>query len=136
MPDDVLRLVLSEPGADAERLDAVTGYLQAELVAVDDVEVARGAGEAPEGTRAVDPVEVGTLLVTLLTSQALAQVVGYVRRWLRRGSADTAEPGAEPSRSVRLEIDGDVLELTDVDEAQQQQLVQLFVLKHVRPDPS
>ncbi len=55
-----LRLQLSEEGADAERLDALTGFLRRELLQLDveDVTVLRAGDPAP-GTRAFDMAAVG-----------------------------------------------------------------------------
>ena len=58
--------------------------------------------EPPPGTRAVDFVALGTLVITVAQSQLLVAVVSTVRSWL----------GSHPQRSIKLEIDGDVLEMT------------------------
>ena len=53
--DNELRVQLSEDGADAERLDALTGYLRQELIQLDVEDVAAvRLGEPPPGTRAFD----------------------------------------------------------------------------------
>jgi hypothetical protein len=49
-------------------------------------------------------------------------VVSAVRDWLRRAD--------EPSRTVRLELDGDVLELSQASMADQDRLVELFISRH------
>ena len=122
---DQLHIRLSEDGADAERLDTMTGHLSQDLRDLDDVEVQRASGPSPENTRAVDAVEVGSLVVTMLTSGALSEVVRAVRRWLGSG-------GNRDARTVRVELDGDALELTGASSQEQEQLIQLFVLRHLR----
>jgi hypothetical protein len=122
-----LTLLLSEDGADPERVDALTRTLRREL---DELDVERvtplTAGEAPEGTRAIEVAAVGALLVTLGNSaQALGKVVGAIRNWLAR------TPG--PVRTVRLELGGDVLELSQASAAEQDRLVELFVSRHEQP---
>jgi hypothetical protein len=122
-----LTLLLSEDGADAERLDTLTRVLRREL---DQLDVERvtpvTVGEAPEGSRAIEVAAVGALLVTLGTSaQALGKVVGAIRDWLGR------TPG--PVRTVRLELGGDVLELSQASAAEQDRLVELFVSRHGGP---
>jgi hypothetical protein len=121
---DVLSLELAEDGADAERLAELAGFLRQELLALDveDVTASR-AGEAPAGARAFDVVAVGGLLVTLGRSVGgVRAVVSAVRKWLERG--------AGAPRTVRLEIAGDVLELSGATAADQQRLIDLFVARH------
>jgi hypothetical protein len=123
-----LQVQLSEDGADAERLDALTGFLRQELLQldVDDVTPLR-AGEPPPGSRAFDVVAVGGLLVTLSRSaDGLRAVVLAVRNWLARGEGTR--------RTVRLEIGGDVLELSEATAADQQRLVDVFVSRHAAGD--
>jgi hypothetical protein len=122
--DGELRLLLEEDGADAERVDALTGHLRRELVQL-DVDRVRPlpAGEAPPGTRGLDVTAVGGLLVTLgQSATGLAAVVTAIRSWLARSPA--------PTRRVRLELDGDVLELSQASAEEQDRLVQLFLSRH------
>ena len=122
--DGDLRVLLDEDGADPERLDAVTGHLRRELDQL-DVDAVRPlpAGQAPPGTRSLGAVTVGGLLVALgQSATGLAAVVTAVRTWLARS------PG--PARTVRLELAGDVLELSQVSAAEQDRLVELFLSRH------
>jgi hypothetical protein len=124
MGDRTVQVRLLEEGADAERLDQVTGYLRREMLEldVDDV-TALPAGEAPPGTRAFDVAMVGGLMVTLgQSTMALQNIITAVRAWLGRGN--------DVRRSVRLEIGGDVLEIADASAEDQDKLVDLFVRKH------
>jgi hypothetical protein len=121
---------VGEDGADAERIELLTGYLRQELLQldVDGVTPAPGAA-APPGSRGVDVAEVGALLVSLGGSAAgLKDVVTVVRAWLARGG--------RVRRTVRVSIGGDVLELSEVSRAEQTRLVDLFVERHsVLPRP-
>ncbi|MBV9204304.1 MAG: hypothetical protein JO037_02615 [Actinobacteria bacterium] len=122
--DMELRLQISEEGADAEQLAALTGYLRAELLQldVDDVTAPRD-GEAPTGARAFGVAEVGALLVALgQSADGLRAVVSAIRAWLRRGTGTR--------RTVRLELGGDALELSQASEADQERLIELFVSQH------
>jgi len=125
--ESMLRLRLTEDGADAERLDALTGFLRQELLQldVDDV-IALPADELPLGARGLGATTVGGLLVDLgSAAQGLSAVVKAVRAWLKRGR--------KTHRSVRLELGGDVLELSDASAADQDQLVELFIGRHSLP---
>lgn len=119
-----LRLQLSEDGADAERLDALAGYLRQELLQLDVEDVtALRAGQPPPGTRVFDVVAVGGLLIELgRSAEGLRAVVSAIREWLTRGEGTR--------RTIRLEIDGDVLELSEATAADQDRLVGLFVSRH------
>jgi hypothetical protein len=119
---------LAEDGADPERLDELTRFLRDELLQldVDDVTALR-AGEPPPGARVFDVLAVGGLLVSLSRSaEGLRQIVSAIRKWLARGE------GAR--RTVRLEIDGDALELSEASAADQERLIWLFVSRHATGD--
>jgi hypothetical protein len=110
------------PAADAEELDELTTQLRRQLLeaGVEGVERIR-AGEAPPGTRAVDPMVLGGLVVTLIKSSAgLKVLTGTLQTWV------TGRAG----RSVELQIDGDTLKVTGVTSDQQQELIALFAQRH------
>ena len=119
-----LSLQLSEEGADAERLAVLTGYLRAELLQLDIENVtASPAGEAPPGARVVGVAAVGALLVALgQSANGLQAVVSAIRAWLRRGDGTP--------RTVRLELGGDALELSQASAADQERLIELFISRH------
>jgi hypothetical protein len=123
-----LRLQLSESGADAERLDTLTGYLRQELVELDvGTVIALRAGPPPPGARAIDAIAIGGLLVNMTKSaQGVRNVVAAIRGWLAQGDGS--------KRTVRLELDGDVLELSEVTEKEQTRLIELFVSRHEGPE--
>jgi hypothetical protein len=126
--DTELRLQLSENGADAERLAVLTGYLRAELLQLDvDNVTALQAGAPPPGSRAFDVAIVGALLIALgQSADGLRSVVSAIRDWLRRGEGTR--------RTVRLELGGDALELSQASPADQDRLIELFVSRHTRQD--
>jgi hypothetical protein len=125
--DDQLRIQVSEDGADAERLDALTGYLRRDLIEldVDDV-TALAAGPPPAGSRAIDATAAGGLMIALGSSaDGLRAVVTAIRAWLGRGSG--------VRRTVRLELGGDALELSEASAADQERLIGLFISRHSEP---
>jgi hypothetical protein len=122
--DGQLRLQISEVGADAERLAVLAVYLRAELLELDveDVTTPR-VGEPLPGARAADVGVVGALLVALgQSAEGLQSVVSVIRHWLDRGGGSR--------RTVRLELGGDVLELSQASAGDQARLIELFVRKH------
>jgi hypothetical protein len=118
--DRELRLQLAEEGADAERVAALTGFLRRKLLQLDVENVtALQAGEPPPGSRAFDVASVGALLIALGPTEGLRAVVSAIRDWLRRGKGTR--------RTVRLELEGDALELSQTSAADQERLIELFV---------
>ncbi|MEV5500859.1 hypothetical protein AB0M50_36250 [Nonomuraea fuscirosea] len=119
-----LNLYLSEEDSDSERLDKLTRFLRGQLLELDveDVTPVR-TGPPPPGARAVDVAMIGELVVSLGQSAAALQaVLGTVFQWMgRRGEA---------KRMVRIELDGDVLELSQASSDEQVRLLKLFADRH------
>ena len=117
-----LRLQVDDEDADPEELAELTARLRDELLSLDveAVERPRG-GSPPAGTRAVDFVAAGALLASFARPELLAGIVAAVRSWL----------GGSGQRSVKLEMDGDVLELTGVSSDEQRRLTDEWLRRHV-----
>lgn len=118
-----VRLGVAERGADNHRLEELSLRLRDELLALAVQSVERpAAGAAPDGTRA-GPAEIaGALVVTLQpTIQLVGALVAVVRDWLRRSGQQT---------TVRVEIGGDVLELSGSDSETQRRLVDHWIAQH------
>jgi hypothetical protein len=113
--------VAVEPQADAEEVAEATAQLRLELLDldVDAVELPPG-GEAPPGTRAADIAELGALVVTVAQPQLLAPVLAAVRSWL----------AGSQRRGIKLELGGDVLELTGVSSNEQRRLTDEWLRRH------
>jgi hypothetical protein len=122
---DHLTIRVAEDGADAARLDALTGHLRQELQGLDGAGMVRPSGDAPPANaRGIDVAAAGALLVTLSgAATSINDIVTVLRAWSTRGG---------PPRTVRIEMDGDVLELSGASTAQQDELVDLFVRRHGR----
>jgi hypothetical protein len=122
-----LQVSLSEDGADDERLDTLASYLRDELLRLDVEDVtALRIGEPPPGSRGLEIAAGGALLVSISQSaERLGAVVTAIKRWLSRSDGTP--------RTVRVEIDGDTLELSGASQADQQRLIDLFVSRHSGP---
>jgi hypothetical protein len=109
------------PEADAEEVAEATLQLRHELLDL-DVEAVElpPAGEPPPGTRAVEVAALGALVVTVAQSPLIGPVVAAIRSWL----------AGSPQRSIRLELDGDALELTGLSSKEQRQLVDEWLRRH------
>jgi len=109
------------PDADAEEVAEATLQLRRELLDLDveAVELPR-AGEAPPGTRAVELAALGALVVTVGQSPLLGPVVAAIRSWL----------ASAPQRSIKLELEGDALELTGLSSKEQRRLVDEWLRRH------
>ena len=112
------------PGADDDELERLARSLRAELLELDLDSVEPAAtGPAPDDARAIEALMVGALVVRLARdSEALASLVRTVRGWL----------GAHADRRVRIELDGDVLELAGPSDEERQRLVDAWIERHVR----
>jgi hypothetical protein len=119
-----LSLRVHDEGADPEELADLTARLRTELLDLDveTVEAPR-AGPPPPGTRAVDLVAVGTLLASFARPELLAGIVAAVGSWL----------GGAERRTVKLEVDGDLLELTGVSSKEQRRLADEWLRRHAAP---
>jgi hypothetical protein len=117
-----VKIELAVDDAEAEEFDRLTANLRRELLQLDVDDVTRlREGPPPPGTRAVELVALGSLIVALGQAVgALSGVVHAVQGWLRH----------KPDRKVRLEIDGDVLELSGATVDQQQRLVDEWLARH------
>ena len=118
-----VRVGVVEDGSDDARLEELALALRQELLELDvrSVEPYR-EGEAPPGTRGGLAALAGVLSISLAPGlQVVGAVVAVVRDWLRRSGSE---------RTVKLAIDGDVIELTGASDAVQQQLVDAWIRKH------
>ena len=124
MDETAVLVSLSESGADDERVDALTRQLRTELLDLDvrDVRPAPAATEAPPGSRGFDVAAGGQLVVAMVGTQGLAGLVSAVLGWLGRGH--------DAPRNIRLEIEGDVLELSGASSEEQDRLVDMFLSRH------
>jgi hypothetical protein len=113
--------VAAGPEADAEEIAGATAQLRLELLDLDveSVEPVRGSA-APPGAKAGELVTLGTLAVTVAQSRLIVSIVTVVRAWLT-GSRQ---------RSIKLELGGDVLELTGVSSTEQQRLTDEWLRRH------
>lgn len=110
---------------DPEELAEITARLRRELLELDvaDVELV-DAGEPPEGAKAVEAIVLGALLVRLAKGAgSLPGVVAAIQGWL----------GNKAGRTVKLQIDGDTIELTGASERNQKRLVDMWVERHSAP---
>jgi hypothetical protein len=114
-----------EPDADAAELDQAASQLREELLGLDVDAVTRLHAEAPPpGTRAAEATMLGGLVVGL-GREALGVVVRAIQAWVARRS----------SRSVKLTLDGDSIELTNVSDADQRRLIESLVARHAPSAP-
>lgn len=108
--------------ADAEELAALAVQLREQLLEL-DIESAEPAtlGQAPPGTRAGEVLVAGALTVMLAQSSGLlTAIVETVKSWA----------SLSRERSVKLEVDGDVLEVNGITRSDQRELIQAWIDRH------
>ncbi|WP_173019671.1 hypothetical protein [Streptomyces alkaliphilus] len=121
-----LQVFLYEEEAEADQLDRMTGSLREELLEleVDDV-VPLDDAEPPPGARSGTVASLGALLVTLTQSTTgLRQLIDTIREWRER---HRVRP------SIRLMIDGDVLEISEASTHHVSDAFELFIQRHTPP---
>jgi hypothetical protein len=125
MTERVARLGLcieAGPEADAEELAALAVQLREQLLEL-DIESAEPAtvGQAPLNTRAGEVLVAGALTVMLAQSSGLlTAIVETVKSWA----------SLSRERSVKLEVDGDVLEVNGITRSDQRELIQAWIDRH------
>jgi hypothetical protein len=113
---------IHEQDASPEELDRLAEGLSRELSDLDVDRVTKAtAGEAPPGTRAFEIVAVGALIVEFArSSETLAKVVGVIKSWL----------GNRQHQSIKVQMDGDTLEIAGASSEQQEQVIQAWIERH------
>ncbi|MDQ3764257.1 MAG: hypothetical protein M3460_22570 [Actinomycetota bacterium] len=112
----------AEPDADREELVALAVRLREWLLPVGVESVGFvAAGPAPSGTRSAG-MFVADMLTVLFArfSELLVKLIDVVQSWLSSSGA----------RSVRLELDGDVLEVTGITRGDQRELIRTWIDRH------
>lgn len=106
--------------ADPEEIADASLQLRRELLDLDIPVEVPVAGEPPAGARAVEVAALGSLSVTVVMPGLLTAVVAVARSWL----------SVARHRSIKLEIDGDVLEMTGLPAAERQRLTDEWLRRH------
>jgi hypothetical protein len=121
-----LRLEIGiEPDAEAAEIQEAASQLRDELLELDVEAVRVPAGEpAPPGSRGIDAGALGTLLVAA-GHVAIGPIVQAVQSWVTRRA----------TRSVKLTIENDSLELTNVSPEDQRRLIESFLARHAPDGP-
>jgi caspase domain-containing protein/membrane-associated two-gene conflict system component 1 (EACC1) len=119
-------LRVEDEQGDQEGLAEFTDGLRQELLDLDVDSVERlSAGDAPPGSRGFDLAALGTLVVTLAKSEVLAAIVSAVAVWLT----------SRRNQVVKIDVDGDVLELSGLPSQERQRLTEEWLRRHC-PDGS
>jgi hypothetical protein len=106
-----LNLEISASGATVEDIDRMTRQLLSELreLDVESAELAKG-GRAPDGTKSLDPVTIGSIAIAVLPT-ALPKVVEAIQAWVLRGSNRTVKfKGKVGGQAIEFEGPADDLQ--------------------------
>src|SRR5438093_7736974 len=110
-----------DAGADDEELAEAARRLRAELLELDVTGAEPApAGAGPEGAKSGGVMAVAGLLVQFAGHDVLTAVISAIQGWL----------GRQRSRSVRLTIDSDSIEITGATSAEQARLIELWAARH------
>lgn len=130
MADNMTQLFLQidDQASDPEELARLTAGLRQELLDL-DVNAADqvSAGQPPLDSRAFEVVALGALAVTVAQSELLAVIVNAVTQWLTHRRQQT----------VRIEVDGDVLELSGLPTKERRRLTEDWLRRRTaNPKPA
>ena len=116
-------LRVAEADTDDLHREQLALQLRRELLDLDVDSVESVTTEAPDGARSGVGAVAGMLVATL-TPAHIGAVVVSVLSWLRRSPAE---------RRVHIEIDGDVLDVTNADLELQTKAIETFLARHAQP---
>jgi len=124
MTSSISQLRLTIAGGDAsdpEEIAALARQLQEELLDLDVIRVDPVEVTMPSGSKGGEAVSVGAFVIGLIaSSHLLGAITSVVQSWLTRAG----------ERSVRLELDGDILEVRGISSREQHELVRRWVDRH------
>jgi hypothetical protein len=108
------------PDSDREELAQLTGQLRSQLLELDveRVDLVRG-GQAPPGSKVVDPITIGAIIITLAPT-VIQAVVGLVQNWHKD----------HPVSSIKVTLGDDSVELANASPEQLEQLTRAFIARH------
>lgn len=114
--------VVPLPGADAAELAELVEHLRNELL---DTDVQRvdlvSEGPAPQHAKALEMLALEKMVVAAARAVPSVQdVVSAIRSWVGRNAV----------RSVKISLDGDVLEVTGISSEDQRRLIDAWVARH------
>ena len=126
MADQTVRLTLNVSGTqstDAEQLSALTQQLRDELLNTDVTVSFIPIDNVPEGSRAADPVTLGTLLVAFAASGGVfTTIINTLESWLSR----------DEKHSITLEgADGNKVTITGRPSLEEKQLIETWKRKNL-----
>jgi hypothetical protein len=121
-PHELAVEVEAAADADADELTQLTNRLREVLLDLDvEAVYSVSGGETPDSSKGIDLLAAGALVVQfVLHPEVLQSIIDGVRSWL----------GRQHARSIKLTLDGDSLELTKASTAEQDRLVELWVMRH------
>jgi Effector Associated Constant Component 1 len=112
-------VAIEDPTLSDERMDQAASALLQELRRLDVDSIARAPGPAaPAGAKGIGH-DVATLLVTAADSKVVPAVVAAVVQWAH----------GKPSRSIRVAIDGDEIEIKGATDSAQAKLIDSWVTR-------
>jgi hypothetical protein len=106
-----LNIAVSADDASEEDIDRMTRQLLSELreMDVESAELTK-SGPAPEGSKAIDPVTVGSIAISVLPTM-LPKIIDGIQAWAMRGSNRTVKfKGRVAGQPVEFEGSGEDLQ--------------------------
>jgi hypothetical protein len=110
--------------ADDREVEELGHRLRSDLLTAPVTHVGSvSAGAAPEGSKGLEVLALGQFVVGLVRSvPGLRKVVGVLRDFV----------AGQPVRSIKITLDGDVLEVTAVSGEDQRRLIDAWIARHTQ----
>ncbi|MCK4788601.1 MAG: hypothetical protein KAV87_32970 [Desulfobacteraceae bacterium] len=121
-----IKLSINSHESDGEHLSQLTTLLRDELEQLDieKITVPSHASQ-PEGAKSGDVFSWGLLLLTLAASGGvLTTLITALKSWVLR----------QNECNIKIELDGDVLEIKGVDSEEQQRIIERWLARHPMGD--
>lgn len=108
---------------DAEEMEDLSRSLRDDLSNLDVVkEVTLATENPPSGSKALDGVALGSMIVDFATGGAVKQVAETVQMWIKRNE----------NRSIALEMDGDKIDVKGASGKDQQKIIDAWVMRQMQ----
>jgi hypothetical protein len=124
MTSSITQLRLNIAGGDAsdrEEIAELARQLQEELLDLDVISVDPVEVRMPSGSKSGEAMSVGAFVIGLVaSSHLLGAITSVVQSWLTRVG----------ERSVKLELDDDILEVRGISSREQHELVRRWIDRH------
>jgi hypothetical protein len=111
-----------EEADDKQEIDSLSRNLRGDLLHLDVEDVQLLYEKPPSGSRALDGVALGSMVVDIVSGGAIKEVTQTVQAWIQRNE----------NRSITLEIDGDKIDVKGISGKDQGKIIDAWVMRQMQ----